>query len=53
MWAITLNFHQATHVSPIQNVSYQQSPEKTKKQKQMANTKRQTILTFESLEFIH
>ena len=33
MWAITLYFHQATHVSPIQNVSYQQSPEKTKKTK--------------------
>ena len=30
MWAIILNFHQATHVSPIQNESYQQSPEKTK-----------------------
>ena len=30
MWAIILNFHQATHVSFLQNESYQQSPEKTK-----------------------
>ena len=30
MLAIILNFHRATHVSLIQNESYQQSPEKTK-----------------------
>ena len=30
MWGISLNFHQATHVSLIHNESYQQSPEKTK-----------------------
>ena len=30
MWAIILNFHRATHVSLIQNESYQQSLEKTK-----------------------
>ena len=30
MWAIILNFYQATHVSLIQNESYQQSPEKMK-----------------------
>ena len=29
MWAIILNFHQATNVSLIQNENYQQSPEKT------------------------
>ena len=40
MWAITLNFHQATHVSPIQNVSYQQSPEKTKKNKNKWRTQK-------------
>ena len=31
MWPIILNFDRATHVSLIQNESYQQSPEKTKK----------------------
>ena len=30
MWAIILNFDRGTHVSLIQNESYQQSPEKTK-----------------------
>ena len=30
MWAIILNFDQATHVSLIQNEIYQQSPAKTK-----------------------
>ena len=30
MWAIVLNFYQATHVSLIQNESYQQSREKMK-----------------------
>ena len=30
MWVIILNFHQATHVSHIQNESYQQSPKKMK-----------------------
>ena len=30
MWPIILNFDRATHVSLIQNESYQQSPEKTK-----------------------
>ena len=30
MWAIILNFYRATHVSPIQNASYQQNPEKMK-----------------------
>ena len=30
MWDTILNFHRATHVSPIQNKSYEQSPEKTK-----------------------
>ena len=29
MSTTVLNFHQATHVSLIQNESYQQSPEKT------------------------
>ena len=28
--AIILNFHNATHVFPVQNESYQESPEKTK-----------------------
>ena len=30
MWTTILNFHQATLVSPIQNKSYRQNPEKTK-----------------------
>ena len=30
MWAIILNFYRATHVSLIQNESYQQSLEKMK-----------------------
>ena len=30
MWGIILDFHRATHVSLIQNESYQESPEKTK-----------------------
>ena len=30
MWVIILNFERATHVSLIQNESYQRSPEKTK-----------------------
>ena len=30
MWAIIWNFDQATHLSLIQNESYQLSPEKTK-----------------------
>ena len=30
MWVIILNFDRATHVSLIQNDSYQQSPGKTK-----------------------
>lgn len=30
MWAIILNFLQATHVSLIRNESYQHIPEKTK-----------------------
>ena len=30
MWTIILDFHRATHVSLIQNESYQQSPEKMK-----------------------
>ena len=30
IWAIILNVDQATHVSLIQNESYQQSPGKTK-----------------------
>ena len=30
MWAIILIFHRATHVSLIQNESYQQSSEKAK-----------------------
>ena len=30
MWADILNFNRATHVSLIQNESYQQSPEKMK-----------------------
>ena len=29
MWAIILNFHRSTHLSLIQNESYQESPEKT------------------------
>ena len=30
MWVIILNFERATHVSLIQNESYQRSPKKTK-----------------------
>ena len=30
MWADVLNFHRTTHVSLIQNESYQQSSEETK-----------------------
>ena len=42
------NFYRAAHVSLIQNESYQQTPKKEK-----VNSKTYTILTLESLEFIH
>ena len=42
------NFYRAAHVSLIQNEGYQQTPKKEK-----VNSKTETILTLESLEFIH
>ena len=49
-WAIILNFHRAANTSLMQIESYRQSPEKTKNN---GNTKRETVLTLEFLEFIH
>ena len=51
MWAFILKFHQAAHVSLIQNESYQQSPEKTKNNGE--HEMREKISALESPEFIH
>ena len=48
MPTVILNFDRATHVSLIQNESYQQSPKKTEN-----NADQESQLTLYSLEFIY